>query len=377
MITHRTCVDVPGALPRTLYELMIHPTDEAYRRWWPGTHFAFHVRRRDRWTSPIGDLVRMDERVGWRRLRFDAVVRVAEPARRIVWHLRMGGVPVPAWLDITLRETPSGTRVEHELRLGWTGTPGLLTDPLIRLYFTPSFADALTVHATTEFPLLSPGVPPAAPARPLPLRRTWERAAAAKLGRGASRTFLTELEMQYATVLSERPGFMDHSPVLTGHFERSIAPMVAAFRVFSHCGDPDPVARTAELVDARWEQMSRLVALAARLPVPWGMLSRLVERVTTRVFPAPGWTITWRDRSRKRIAFDISGCLYLRTFTYYGVPQLTRLACHGDDILYARLPGATFVRNGTLGRGDPTCDFCFERLTPAAHTARRRQARRT
>jgi hypothetical protein len=364
MITHRTCVDVAAVSPRQLYESLARPTDQAYRRWWPGTHLRFHVLRRDSWTSPIGDVVRMDERVGARRLRFDAVVRVAEPAHRIVWQLRVG-VLLPAWLDITLRATPQGTRVEHELRLGWTGLPGRLTDPLMRLYFSPAFADALTVHATTEFPLLTPGAQPPAVLRPLPHRRAWERAARATLAAGGVAPFLTDLELQYARVLAQRPSFVDESPVLTRHFEDSIAPMVAAYRVFAGRDDPDPLSRTDDLVEARWRQMAQLIGLSARLPVPWRLLAWLVESTTIRDYPAPGWTITWRERSGQRLAFDISTCIYHRTFAHYGVPQLTPTACRVDDILYARLPGATFARTGTLGRGDPLCDFSIDRTRPA------------
>lgn len=296
MITHRTCVDVPAARPEELYELLVNPTDEAYRRWWPGTHLSFHVVRRDPWMSPIGDVVQMDERVGSRRLRFGAVVRVAEPAHRIVWQLRTG-VMLPAWLDITLVDAARGTRVEHELRLGWTGARGMLTDPLLGLYFTRSFADALTVHAITEFPLLSPGAlaPPAA--RPLPQRRTWLRAATATLGHRKAPEFLTDLEIHYARVLAERPDFVDASPVLADHFETSIAPMIAAFGVFADRGDPDPLGETDDLVGARWRSRARVIALTARLPVPWTALAWLIETVTTRYYPAPGWSITWRERS--------------------------------------------------------------------------------
>ncbi len=133
---------------------MAYPTDAAYRAWWPGTHLAFHVIRPGP-SSPLGDLVAMDELVGSRRLRFHGVVTVAEPGHRITWQLRKG-ITGPAWLDLRLSTIPGGTRVEHELRLGWSRPLGRVTDPVIRLYFTPAFADALTLHAPTEFPLLAP-----------------------------------------------------------------------------------------------------------------------------------------------------------------------------------------------------------------------------
>lgn len=91
-------------------------------------------------------------------------------------------------------------------------------------------------------------------------------------------------------------------------------------------------------------------------------VSRLITRVTTAGVPEPGWRTTWLERSDERVAFEITECLYLRTFRHFGAPELAPLACRGDDILYARLPGARFVRHGTLARGDAVCDFAFERV---------------
>ncbi len=152
MIVHRTLVTVPGGSAESVYRLLAEPTDQAYRRSWPGTHLAFHVVRRDPHTSPVGDRVLMDERVGRRRLRLSAVVHEAVPGRHLRWRLC---VPLPASLEIRLDEDATGVQVEHVLRLGWPGAVGHLTDPLLRLWFTAAFADALTAHATTEFPLLA------------------------------------------------------------------------------------------------------------------------------------------------------------------------------------------------------------------------------
>ncbi len=82
---HRTVVDVDGVTPDELYRLMVAPTDDAYRRWWPGVHDRFHTVARDPVTSPVGDVIVMDERVGRRRLRFQGVIRAADPDRRVVY----------------------------------------------------------------------------------------------------------------------------------------------------------------------------------------------------------------------------------------------------------------------------------------------------
>ncbi len=345
-----------GVEPEAVYRRLADPTDERYRAWWPGTHTAFHVVRRAG-SSPVGDVTVMDERVGRRRLRFRAVVQVADPGRRLVWQLGKG-IPGPAWLDITVTAIPGGTRVEHVLRIGYDGIAGRLTDPLIRLYFTDAFADALTVHAMTEFPLLAPGASPPDRVRPLPRRRSWRKAFASIHGRTASRGLLTDLELHYAQVVADRPDFISS---YRGRFELSLAPLLAAHRVFAAREDPDPVRRVAELNEVRLAPFARTLAVLARLPVPWPLLRRSIDAAVRTISPEPGWSYEWREASDRRLAFDVRSCLYLRTFTYYGVPELTTVGCAGDDQLFARLPGARFVRMGTLGRGADRCDFCFER----------------
>jgi hypothetical protein len=179
---------------------------------------------------------------------------------------------------------------------------------------------------------------------------------------------LALVEIEYATVMADRPVFVDGTPVLAGHFQRSIAPLIAAYRVLKLLGDPDPLGEVTRISDARLGILARVVGVFARLPLPWSVFSRLVEKVMASGFPPAGWDLSWVEKSDDRMGFDVHGCFYLRAFEHYGVPELTALACHGDDILYERLPGARFVRTGTLGRGNAACDFRFERLrSPGSH----------
>lgn len=261
-----------------------------------------------------------------------------------------------------MREIPGGVRVEHVLTVGLGGRLGQFSDPLIRMYFTQAFADTLTEHARTEFPLLAAGAGAPPQARRLPMRWLWRCTCESTQGQVQAARFLALTEIEYATVVADRPDFVDDNPVLAGHFARSIAPLIAAYRVLERTGDPDPLGALRMMSDARLGILARVAGVFARLPVPWSVFTRLVDKVMASGFPSAGWDISWVEKSDDRLVFDIHGCFYLRAFEHYGVPELTALACHGDDILYQRLPGARFVRTGTLGRGDPACDFRFERL---------------
>lgn len=148
MLTIRTEVSVPGLTGHQITDFLLDPTDERYRRWWPGTHFRFHVVRRGG-ADHRGDVVLMDEYVGPRHLHLDATVTEALPGRRIVW--RFGSrIPLPVRLSLDLVNRHDGVDVRHTITAGYTGI-GRILDPLLRLYFNHDFAAAMHDHAHQEF----------------------------------------------------------------------------------------------------------------------------------------------------------------------------------------------------------------------------------
>lgn len=64
--------------------------------------------------------------------------------------------------------------------------------------------------------------------------------------------------------------------------------------------------------------------------------------------------------------FDMTRCYYLHTLTTLGIPEVTGLFCHGDEVMYGGLGHLRFVRAGTLAQGCDRCDFCFERRPAGA-----------
>jgi hypothetical protein len=146
-------VTVEGLTGQDVMDVLVHPTDDHYRAWWPGTHLELHVLEHGSGMGPVGDLVLMDEYIGSRRVRMVAEVIEAVPGERMVWQLRRFGVRLPIRVTVALRAVSTGILVRHTLTVGWPRR-GRLLDPLWRLYFSRSFARALDRHVHTEFPLL-------------------------------------------------------------------------------------------------------------------------------------------------------------------------------------------------------------------------------
>jgi hypothetical protein len=150
MIKIQSQVHVAGLGGREVVDFLLNCTDEQYRAWWPGTHLQLHARAR--FPGDIGNIYYMDEFVGERRLRMTAVVRAVVPGREIVWQLKKG-LALPAWLTLKLADDTAGVLITHTIEAGLSGL-GALLDPLLRLYFSNAFSQAMDEHVRTEFPKL-------------------------------------------------------------------------------------------------------------------------------------------------------------------------------------------------------------------------------
>lgn len=151
MLTIATQVMVPGLTGAEVTDFLLQGNDAAYQAWWPGVHLQLHPIAAGR-ADHIGDTVLMDELIGTRRVRMDAVVVAVEPGRKLVWQMKKR-IRLPVWLTLELRDDIRGVTIRHTITAGWRGV-GRLLDPLFRLYFSPAFAAAMDRHAHTEFPRL-------------------------------------------------------------------------------------------------------------------------------------------------------------------------------------------------------------------------------
>lgn len=153
MLTVESEMSVDGLTGRELTDFLLDCDDETYQAWWPGTHLELHVREPGPGADHVGDVVVMDEYIGSRRVRLLGEVIEAVPGEKIVWQFRFGGMRLPAWLRLDLSADGRGVRLRHIITAGWSGR-GRLLDPLLRLYFSKSFAGAMDRHVHTEFPLM-------------------------------------------------------------------------------------------------------------------------------------------------------------------------------------------------------------------------------
>ena len=151
MIVLETRVLVRGISGKRVTDFFINCTDPDYQRWWEGTHLQFHTINRTE--DVIGSLVYFDEYVGRHRLKFKGRITDYAPGKRIEYRM-VRGLSLPAWLVLEFQDRPDGTDIVHTVKAGYQGT-GKVLDPLIRLYLSDAFEEALNKHADTEFSRLA------------------------------------------------------------------------------------------------------------------------------------------------------------------------------------------------------------------------------
>ena len=125
--------------------------DEAFRRWWPGTHFHLHTVKGAPGT--LGSIIFMDEMIGRKRVNVKCELVELVPGRKLVWQLRRPLFRLPVKLIFSLQDDGAGVQVEHSIEVGYAAS-GAFLDPLLRLFFSPRFAADKDEHVRTELPKL-------------------------------------------------------------------------------------------------------------------------------------------------------------------------------------------------------------------------------
>ena len=151
MLSIGTRTHVAGLSGREITDFLSTCGDEAFRRWWPGTHFHLHTAKGT--PGSVGSVVFMDELVGNRRVKMRCELVTLLPGSRLVWQLRRLLFRLPVKLVLQLNDDNTGVEIEQSIEAGFLGFASFL-DPVFRLFFPPSFAAAKDEHVRAEFPKL-------------------------------------------------------------------------------------------------------------------------------------------------------------------------------------------------------------------------------
>jgi predicted transport protein len=154
MIKHIVEVTVNNASAEQFYDFMINPNDKNYNEWWAEEHIQFHITKKGD-KNHLGDNVYFDEYLGKKRkLKFHAVVIVADRPNKIIWQMKIASLKSPFFVKFELTEKLNKVIVKHELMLGYEGI-GSICDSFIGLVFNKEFRADLEKHCNIEWQKLA------------------------------------------------------------------------------------------------------------------------------------------------------------------------------------------------------------------------------
>jgi hypothetical protein len=148
------------------------------------------------------------------------------------------------------------------------------------------------------------------------------------------------------------------------HLIKNILPGFAYYKALLESG-----INLTEAIDLVCNEINRTAARTGKhmnrfgkLPFAYSVLRLFIRPIMKYGFPKEGWTIIWKEYSRKRISFDVTSCLYYEELKKRKVVELCPAFCKIDHVYYDPLsPKILFMREGTMAQpGNKVCDFCFE-----------------
>lgn len=191
----------------------------------------------------------------------------------------------------------------------------------------------------------------------------WEKELAKSHGTVPAGFLSARIRARLADLYASRPRFAQ--PALRHHLEENILPGLALYQVLcEEIPDRDEVfAEFDRLMEAsiNASTLAKQARLLRLFPNPYPIFHMVHNLTLNRQYPPEGWTFHWLEDSDRAVAYDCTNCFYLNILTNYGARELTAHFCHGDDLLFSRVPGIAWKRTMTLGRGDPVCNFRFEK----------------
>ena len=158
--------------------------------------------------------------------------------------------------------------------------------------------------------------------------------------------------------------YADLPKAMRFHTEDRIFPSAAIYLTAkARLGEKTAFGIVENAAVALTDQLGKKLARLMRLPGMRSLFIRVWDPLVRKVFgPDNGFRNAFYPKQKGEYRMDVLACPYCRYFTELGCPELTRIFCENDERMYGNLPGLSFERKGTLGKGADHCDFCIRRV---------------
>ena len=148
------------------------------------------------------------------------------------------------------------------------------------------------------------------------------------------------------------------------HTDSRILPSAAIYLTVKEVVGPEKAYQIIEEAAVRGcAEIAKKLQKLMELPGMPSLFVKIWDPMTKKMFgPGNGFQNVFYPKKKGEYRMDITACPYCRIFAELGCPELTKIFCENDERIYGRLPGLSFERTGTLGKGAERCDFCLRKI---------------
>ncbi len=140
--------------------------------------------------------------------------------------------------------------------------------------------------------------------------------------------------------------------------KKMIISLLAKYRTFLNLGVPQEkaFALTQKWSNNSAQKINKFIKLFSRLP----NFQKLLSKMFRKQMSTPGlWDHQFVRDDKEELVVDITKCLWKETCDFFDYPEICKLFCDNDWILFGDLKKMHMERVGTLGLGAEKCDFKF------------------
>ncbi len=140
--------------------------------------------------------------------------------------------------------------------------------------------------------------------------------------------------------------------------KKMIVSLLAKYKTFLSFDVPkeEALALTQKWSNNSAARINKFIKIFSHLP----RFKRIFSKTFRKQMATPGiWDHEFVKDDKDVLVIDITKCLWKETCDFFNYPEICKLFCDNDWILFGDLKKMHLEREGTLGLGAEKCDFKF------------------
>ncbi|SMC22207.1 L-2-amino-thiazoline-4-carboxylic acid hydrolase [Clostridium acidisoli DSM 12555] len=140
---------------------------------------------------------------------------------------------------------------------------------------------------------------------------------------------------------------------------KTILPRIALYKVLKEeLGEQKKAYDTVEkyMLTIVGPKLNKQYSMLKFIPGFFYMFRKIMLNVISK---SDNWVTEVIKNDSISVKYNITKCLWYDACVENNCPELCKIFCDVDHVIYGSMKKIKFIRTGTLGTGNNCCDFCF------------------